>query len=51
MGAAFSSNNALVIYANKPYYFPGETVEGAVALNLIERMEIKEIVLDVCHYS
>jgi len=47
MGNAFSSSNALVIQTNKPWYYGGESVEGAVALNCLNQLETSGIQLEV----
>lgn len=47
MGAAFSSSNAIHVQTSKPAYYPGEVLEGVVALSCLNRIDITGIGVEV----
>jgi hypothetical protein len=51
MGAGFSTSNALHIQFPKIDYFPGEILEGVVALNCIKPITTNGIHIEVKHPS
>ena len=47
MGAGFSSQNGVAIRTSRTVFVPGETVEGIVALNCVDAIEVSGLKLEV----
>ncbi len=51
MGAGFSSQNGVAIRTIKTAFVPGDIVEGSVALNCVDAIELSGLKLEVWFYS
>lgn len=47
MGAGFSSQNGVAIRTSRTVFVPGDTVEGIVALNCVDAIEVSGLKLEV----